>query len=147
MYLKRAIENPDEGTNEVTFDEFDTKKFNEYAAQAKASWGDTPAYKEYEQRSKGRTAVETQDLNIKMMNIFAEFGKIRDKDPASGEAQTLVTKLQDLITEHMYTCTDEILSGLGKMYAGGGEFAKNIDSYGGEGTAEFVSAAIEVHCL
>lgn len=80
------------------------------------------------------------------MNIFAEFGKIRDKDPSSDEAQALVKKLQDFITENMYTCSDEILSGLGRMYAGGGDFTKNIDSYGGEGTAEFASAAIEIHC-
>ena len=80
------------------------------------------------------------------MNIFAEFGKIRDKDPACDEAQALVKKLQDYITEQMYTCSVEILRGLGKMYAGGGDFTKNIDSYGGEGTAEFVHQAIEIHC-
>ena len=79
-------------------------------------------------------------------DLFAQFGQIRDTDPASGEAQALVKKLQDHITEHMYTCTKEILSGLGKMYAGGGEFTKNIDSYGGEGTAEFASRAIEIFC-
>jgi len=31
------------------------KKIDEYAAQAKASWGKTDAYKEYEEKSKGRT--------------------------------------------------------------------------------------------
>ena len=71
---------------------------------------------------------------------------IRHMDPASAEAQALVKKLQDYITEHMYTCTKEILSGLGKMYAGGGDFTRNIDSYGGEGTAEFASQAIELFC-
>ena len=58
----------------------------------------------------------------------------------------MVKKLQDYITEHMYTCTKKILSSLGKMYAGGGDFTKNIDSYGGEGTAEFTSQAIEIYC-
>ena len=81
-----------------------------------------------------------------MMNIFTEFGAIRDRDPASEEAQSLVKKLQDYITENMYTCSNEILSGLGKMYAGGGDFTKNIDSYGGEGTAEFAHKAIEIYC-
>ncbi len=70
----------------------------------------------------------------------------QERNPASDEAQSLVKKLQDFITEHMYTCSDEILSGLGKMYAGGGDFTKNIDSYGGEGTAEFAHQAIEIHC-
>ena len=81
-----------------------------------------------------------------MIDIFAEFGAIRNMDPASEEAQALVKKLQDYITQHMYTCTKEILGGLGKMYAGGGDFTKNIDSFGGEGTAEFASRAIEIYC-
>ena len=42
--------------------------------------------------------------------------------------------------------TKEILSGLGKMYAAGGEFTGNIDSYGGEGTATFAHQAIEAYC-
>ncbi len=134
------------GVKKLTFDAFDTKKIDEYAAQAKASWGTTPAYKEYEEKSKGRTKEEDKKIYQGMIDLFAQFGRIRDTDPASGEAQALVKKLQDHITEHMYTCTKEILSGLGKMYAAGGEFTQNIDSYGGEGTAEFASRAIEIFC-
>ena len=80
------------------------------------------------------------------MEIFAEFGAIRDGDPASGKAQALVRKLQDFITAHYYTCTDQILSGLGQMYAAGGEMTRNIDSCGGEGTAVFAGRAIRVFC-
>ena len=134
------------GVRFLKFDAFDTRKIDEYAAQAKASWGTTPAYKEFEEKSKGRTRKEDQEIGLKMMEIFAEFGAVRDTDPASVEAQALVKKLQDYITEHFYTCTKEILSGLGRMYAGGGDFTANIDSYGGEGTAEFVHQAIEVYC-
>ena len=134
------------GVRKLNFDAFDTSKIDEYAAQAKASWGTTPAYKEFEEKSKGRTKEEDKIIYQGMINIFAEFGAIRNTNPASGDAQTLVKKLQDYITEHMYTCTKEILSGLGKMYAGGGDFTKNINSYGGEGTAEFASQAIEIYC-
>ena len=134
------------GVRNLKFDAFDTRKLDEYAAQAKASWGQTPAYKEYEEKAKGRTKEEDKKIYQGMIDIFAEFGAIRKSDPASGEAQALVKKLQDYITEHMYTCTNEILSGLGKMYAGGGDFTKNIDSFGGEGTAEFASKAIEYYC-
>ena len=134
------------GVKKLTFDAFDTRKIDEYAAQAKASWGTTPAYKEFEEKSKGRTKEEDKKIYQGMIDLFAQFGRIRDTDPASGEAQALVKKLQDHITEHMYTCTKEILSGLGKMYAAGGEFTQNIDSYGGEGTAEFASRAIEIFC-
>lgn len=134
------------GVRKLNFDAFDTSKIDEYAAQAKASWGTTTAYKEFEEKSKGRTKEEDKKIYQGMIDIFAEFGAIRNTDPASGDAQALVRKLRDYITAHMYTCTKEILSGLGKMYASGGDFTKNINSYGGEGTAEFASQAIEIYC-
>ena len=71
---------------------------------------------------------------------------MRSKDPASSEAQDIVKRIQDFITENLYTCTNKILRGLGKMYSGGGDFPKNIDEYGGEGTAEFVDKAIQTYC-
>ena len=134
----------EEGT--LSFDAFDTGKLEEYAARAKASWGTTPAYQEYEEKAKDRTKEETGDISRGLMDIFAEFGAIRNTDPASEAAQALVKKLQEYITKHYYTCTKEILSGLGKMYAAGGEFTGNIDSYGGEGTATFAHQAIEAYC-
>ena len=162
--IKKIVESPDfdkehlenlidlakglklKGVRHLKFDAFDTRKIDEYAAQAKAAWGTTPAYKEFEQKSKCRTREDDQNIVQGLMDIFAEFGAIKGADPASAEAQALVKKLQEYITQHFYNCTNEILSGLGKMYAGGGDFTKNIDSYGGEGTAEFVHQAIEVYC-
>ena len=131
------------GVKQMSFEVFDTKKIDEYAAQAKASWGKTDAYKEFEKKSKGRSKEIQQKLNVEMMNIFAEFGKIRDKTPDSKEAIALAKKLQDYITENYYTCTDEILQGLGEMYAGGGDFTTNIDKVGGKGTAVFACEAIK----
>ena len=131
------------GVKHMSFEAFDTRKIDEYAAQAKASWGTTDAYKEYEQKSAGRTKETQQKLNVEMMHIFAEFGKIKDMSPESQEAIALAKKLQNHITENYYTCTDEILLGLGTMYAGGGDFTTNIDKVGGEGTAVFAYEAIK----
>ena len=130
----------------MNFEPFDTSKIDEYAAQAKASWGKTPEYKEYEEKSKDRTAEENAMLSKQMMDIFAEFGTVRKDDPSGDMAQALVKKLQDFITEHLYTCSDEILYGLGLMYAGGGDFTTGIDKYAGKGTAEFAYQAIKAHC-
>ena len=130
----------------MSFSAFDTKKMDEYAAQAKETWGNTPAYREYEQKTKGRSRTEMAEVNSKMMEIFAEFGAIRHEDPASEKAQALVRKLQSFISEHFYTCTDQILSGLGQMYGAGGEMTSSIDSYGGKGTAVFTSRAIRIFC-
>ncbi len=130
----------------MNFEPFDTNKIDEYAAQAKASWGTTKEYREYEKRSKGRTAEENAVIQKQMMDIFTEFGAIRKEDPSGDAAQKLVRKLQSYISDHLYTCSNEILHSLGTMYAGGGDFTTNIDSYAGEGTAEFVYQAIETYC-
>lgn len=131
------------GVKPMSFEAFDTRKIDEYAAQAKASWGKTDAYKEYEKKSEGRSKETQQKLNVEMMSIFADFGKIKELSPDSKDAVALAKKLQDHITEHYYTCTDEILLGLGTMYAGGGDLTTNIDKVGGEGTAVFACEAIK----
>ena len=81
------------------------------------------------------------------MAIFAEFAECKNHeyDVNLPEVQSLVGKLQDYITRNYYTCTDEILAGLGEMYVADERFEKNIDRYG-EGTAEFASKAIAVFC-
>ncbi len=134
------------GVKTMDFSAFDTSKIDKYAQQAKASWGSTPEYKEFEQKSKGRTQEEEQKLGIRMMEIFEEFGKIKDGDPSSSDAQALVETLQGFITEHFYKCSNEILLSLGRMYAGGGDFTRNIDQAGGEGTAVFAYEAIQIYC-
>ena len=128
------------------FRAFDTKKIDEYAREAKASWGTTPEWKEYEQKSKGRTKEQTAAISEGMMDIFRSFGAIREGDPASAEAQALVNRLQGYITENFYTCSDGILLSLSKMYGGGGSMTENIDKVGGPGTGAFAEQAIAVHC-
>ncbi len=130
----------------MSFDAFDTSRIDEYAAQAKAQWGATAAYGEYEKKSRGRTAKDNEALQRGMMALFARFGALRQQDPAGEAPQCLVRELQDFITEHFYTCTDDILRSLGAMYSGGGEFTETIDREGGEGTAAFAARAIEVYC-
>ena len=127
-------------------DSFDAGKIEAYAARAKASWGNTPEYREYEQKTKGRTRADNSALQAQMMAIFSAFGAVRGEDPACAEAQALVRKLQAFITDHFYTCSDDILHSLGGMYAEGGEMTKNIDARCGEGVARFAAEAIRVHC-
>ena len=134
------------GVKHMSFEAFDTRKLDEYARQAKASWGQTDAYKEYEKKSVGRSKEEQHVLNVQMMEIFSEFGKIKEQDPEGEAAVGLAKRLQEFITEHFYTCTDKILLGLGAMYAGGGDLTVNIDKIGGTGTAEFADKAIQSYC-
>ena len=134
------------GVKKMDFSVFDTKKMDEYAKRAKEQWGQTLEYQEYEEKSKGMTEVQKKDVINSFMLLFAEFGKLKEQDAASDTVQLQVKKLQEFISEHYYKCTKKILAGLGKMYASGGEFTENIDSYGGEGTAVFTAKAIEIYC-
>ena len=134
------------GVKNMDFTVFDTKKIDEYAKRAKEQWGQTPEYRQYEEKTKDWTDQEQQNVMKNFMLIFAEFGKMRTEDPASEKVQCEVKKLQDFISEHFYQCSNEILSGLGQMYASDGEFTQNIDKMGGEGTARFTADAIEVYC-
>lgn len=134
------------GVRNMDFSAFDSRKIDEYAAQAKATWGKTEAYREYEQKTAEMSNEDKNKLGNEMMQLFVEFGGMLDKQPKDDEVQAQVKKLQDYITEHFYTCTKEILLSLGRMYSGGGSMTENIDSAGGEGTAAFVHEAIKIYC-
>lgn len=134
------------GVRELDFTAFDTEKIQEYARQAKESWGKTPAYQEYEQKSAGRRQEEERQLGVELMEILAGFGQMRENDPAGEAAQAQVKKLQEHISAHYYNCTKEILSSLGQMYVCDKRFTENIDNAGGDGTAEFAHRAIEAYC-
>ena len=118
-----------------------------YENEARSRWGNTDAYREHEQKTKNYTKEKWAEANDGMMAIFAEFASCKGGGASanSAEAQALVAKLQAYITENYYTCTHEILAGLGKMYVADERFKKNIDKYG-EGTAEFAAEAIAVYC-
>ena len=109
-------------------------------------WGNTDAYREHEQKTRDYTKEKWAEVNEGLLAIFAEFAACKDSGASadSAEAQALVTKLQAHITANYYTCTDEILAGLGKMYVADERFKKNIDKYG-EGTAEFAANAIAAY--
>ena len=170
--IESRTERRKERSHTMDFTAFDKTKLEEYKKRAREQYSDTDAYKEYEVKSAGRTSEDEQVFAKEFMAIFAKFGalledgtdsntagdnaaassseasspKASSPKASSPEAQALVQELRDYITEHFYTCTPEILSGLGKMYAADGEFKENIDRAGGTGTAEFVSQAIDIYC-
>ncbi|MBE6651319.1 MAG: hypothetical protein E7613_08410 [Ruminococcaceae bacterium] len=118
-----------------------------YETEARSRWGNTDAYREHEQKTKNYTKKKWAEANDGLMAIFAEFAACKDSGASadSAEAKELVIKLQHHITENYYTCTDETLVGLGKMYVADERFKKNIDKYG-EGTVDFAAEAIAVYC-
>lgn len=118
-----------------------------YKNEACARWGDTSAYREHEKKTKNYSKEKWAEVNEGLMVIFAEFAVCKNNGFVvnSPEVQSLVGNLQEYITQNYYTCTDEILAGLGQMYVCDERFKKNIDKYG-DGAAEFTANAILNYC-
>ena len=120
---------------------------NQYVNEVKEKWGKTEAYNEYTQKTKDYSKEKFNAMGEGMDNIIEEFAQCMNSGANfdSTDSQNLVKKLQDYITENFYTCTNEILCGLGQMYVADERFKNNIDKHS-LGTAEFVSEAIKVYC-
>lgn len=147
--LIALVDNTLKGDENMSFKEFDRTEIEavrkKYAAEVKERWGNTDAYAESEEKTNSYDEARWKSLCGESAEILREFGKMRDTDPESKEAQALVKKWQNYITANFYHCTKEILSGLGLMYVNDERFTKNIDQ-NGEGTAAFMAKAIEVYC-
>ncbi|MGN1141632.1 MAG: MerR family transcriptional regulator [Oliverpabstia sp.] len=136
-----AREIQEKGVDTMSLHVFDNTEMNQYKEEVREKWGQTKAYQEYKEKAK--CGMNYQEAANEMMSLFAEIGKLRDLSPDHERVQEKIRDLQDFITEHYYNCTDEIFRDLGKMYVSDERFKKNIDTYGGEGTAEFTRNAIE----
>ena len=122
----------------------DRMQLDAYKEEACEKWGKTAAWQEYEGRK--RTPAQNRQAVETMMAMFGEMGAMKACSPEDDAVQEKVKALQQFITDHFYTCTKEILLGLGQMYMQDERFRKNIDSAGGKGTAAFVQKAIEYYC-
>ena len=144
IYLTKGIKLI--GVKYLEMDGFNINKLNDYSAQAKTLYGKTDAYKEYEQKARGRSKEQENALGGQVMDFFVRLGQMKDLSPDSEAVQTWVKELQEFFTEHFYTCTPQLLLGLSEMYAGGGSMNENIDAVGGKGTGEFAREAIKIYC-
>lgn len=144
-----ALDNAQKG--KITMNAFDNNDYDtarkQYEVEAKERYGKTDAYKEHEQKTASYSNDKWQQVNDGLNAVLAEFAEClkNGQAPDCDEAQSIVKKLQNYITENFYTCTNEILKGLGQMYVADERFKANIDKHL-EGTAQFISKAIEIYC-
>ena len=126
---------------------FDNTEFEKYKTEAQEKWGSTDAYREHQQKTKGYSKDKWNSMAADMDAIMGRFAAVlkNGDTPDSAAAQDLVKALQSHITENYYTCTKEILFGLGQMYVADERFKANIDKHG-DGTAAFICEAIAVYC-
>ena len=120
------------------------KKLNN--TRRKSKWGNSKAYQEYEQRAVSDSEHNYLKFANEIMSLFTELGAMKQLPPTDKAVQEKVVALQAYINENFYTCSNDILKELGEMYVCDDRFKKNIDCFGGEGTAEFVRDAISIYC-
>lgn len=141
-----ALDIKEKGEMEMNTEIFNVEEMEQYKNEVIKKWGSTSEYKEYEQKMKGKTEKEQQEAMQKLMYFFQELGEWKGNSPEDSKVQKKIQELQQFITEHFYTCTNEILYGLGQMYVQDERMKHNIDKAGGDGTAQFVQKAITIYC-
>ena len=122
-------------------------QIKQYADEVRERWGDTEAYRESERRTANYSQSDWDALYDGMDAIMAGFAELKadGASPDSEQSRRQVEKLRQFITDNMYTCTDEILAGLGQMYVADERFTKNIDKHC-DGTATYIGECINSYC-
>lgn len=137
------------GEYDMSFEEFDMSEIEKvketYASEVKERWGNTDAYAQSEQKTKGYTKEDWKRITEESDEIMKTFADLRESAPDAKATQEAVKKWQDFITANYYDCSKEILAGLGSMYVADERFRQNIDKFG-EGTAQCMSDAIAAYC-
>lgn len=134
------------GVKTMNFEVFDTNEIEQYKAEVKSKWGNSKAYQEYEQRVVSHSEHNDSKFVNEIMSLFTDLGAMKQLPPTDKAVQEKIATLQAYINENFYTCSNDILKKLGEMYVCDDRFKKNIDRFGGEGTAKFVKEAIFVYC-
>lgn len=144
IHLANAIKQT--GVSNLKKSGWDPRKIDAYSEQAEALYGKTEAYRQYREKSASRSQSREAELGEQVTDYFVRLGQLKHLAPESDAVQDWVEQLRSFFTEHYYTCTPQILMGLGQMYAEGGSMTQNIDAAGGAGTGEFARKAIEAYC-
>lgn len=143
------VENTLKGEAAMSFDAFQQdeliKAKEQYAAEAKEKWGNSPAYAQCEKKTDGYSSADWEEATAEANKMIALFAQAKEQDPHGAEAQRLVEKWRAHISSRYYDCTPDILAGLGEMYTQDERFQKNLDRFGA-GTAQFMSRAIQYYC-
>lgn len=134
------------GVKTMNFEVFDTDEIEQYKAEVKSKWGNSKAYQEYEQRVVSHSEHNDSKFVNEIMSLFTDLGAMKQLPPTDKAVQEKIAALQAYINENFYTCSNDILKELSEMYVCDDRFKKNIDRFGGEGTAKFVREAIFVYC-
>lgn len=116
-----------------------------YAQEVEERWGQTPAYKQSQQKTANYTAQDWERIQARTAAIYEQIVAGMGRGPADPEVQAAVADLRQSFCDYYYDCTPEIFKGLGEMYVADERFTafyENIQT----GLAAFLSQAIAHYC-
>ena len=144
--LDSSIENSkEEKMNEKDFKSFSMKEIEKYQNEAKKLYGNSIAYKEYEEKSKNYKKNDFDKIQTEMNEKLSSIAKFMDKGYDSVEVQGALDEYRKYIDTNFYHCTLDIFRGLGELYISDPRFTKNIDSIE-VGLSRFLKEAIDFYC-
>ncbi len=119
-----------------------------YEKETYLKYHETKEYRDYLEKTNGYSKEDFKNVNNKFKNIFYEFSLLFINNMKFDDevVQQKVESLQKFISKNYYECSNEVLKSLGELYIQDVRFKSFIDSYQ-EGTALFISKAIDYYCL
>ena len=133
-------------TPEERFEVFGDTDPAQYAEEAEQRWGETDAWKESRQRTRGyskedwlRIKAESEEIERRLVATLRS-GAAAD----SAEAMDAVEAHRQHISRWFYDCSPEMHAGLGRMYLEDERFTAHYEELA-PGLAEFVSSAVQAN--
>ena len=130
------------GENTMSLTTFNQEELTALQAEAKDRWDNTDAYKVFSKKNSSDNFAASSE---KLMSVFRGFVPLMDLELKDERIQEQVKTLQNLISQEFYPCTNEVLAGLGQLYASDSRFTQNIDQHAVQGVSNFVSQAIAAY--
>jgi DNA-binding transcriptional MerR regulator len=143
--IDRTLESLERGTHVEDKDLFDGFDPARYEDEARQRWGDTPAWKESEKRTRGYTKEDWAAIRKENREIVQAIAARMGKGPSDPEIQRLVQRYRDHLNNRCYTCTWEIFRGLADGYVEDPRFTATWERIK-PGMARFMQSAMIEYC-
>ncbi|MCM3494148.1 MerR family transcriptional regulator [Paenibacillus lactis] len=113
----------------------------QYANEAKFFYGETEAYKEFNETMEELSPDDKEESFQAMEEIFKQIVSCIDQDPSSDEVQQLIEDWKQNLMQFM-TCDAELLACIAHTYKFDARFKNYFNQYGNEDLADFLYSAI-----
>jgi MerR family transcriptional regulator, thiopeptide resistance regulator len=124
------------------------ESFDEHQAEAERRWGETDAWKQSAQRTKGYSKADWEQIKAETDQLNGAFlAALRSGEPANGAAaMDAAEQHRRHIDERFYTCSHAQHRGLADLYVSDPRYLASYDeSLGAPGLAQYVHDAIHAN--